>query len=78
MPTFLIERGFRFFVYMNEHEPVHVHIKKGGSKAKIILVPEILIDKNYGFKLQELKIMLEIITDNYYFLIDKWHETFNK
>ena len=78
MPTFLTKQGFRFFVYMNEHEPIHVHIKKGGSKAKVILVPEILIDKNYGFKLQEMKAILEIIVENYYYFIDKWNETFNK
>ena len=77
MPTFLYIRGYRFFVYMNEHEPIHVHVKKGDAKAKIILIPEILIDKNYGFKLKEIKDILGIINDQYEFLIKKWHETFN-
>jgi hypothetical protein len=76
MPTFLFINGFRFYVYLNEHEPIHVHVKKGDSKAKIILVPEILIDKNHGFKLQEMKNIIEIIEENYFYLIDKWNETF--
>ena len=38
---------------MNEHHPIHIHVKKGEARAKVILVPEILIEKNYGFKIGE-------------------------
>ncbi|MEO6283636.1 MAG: DUF4160 domain-containing protein [Dyadobacter sp.] len=33
--------GFRFFFYLNEHEPIHVHVSKGDSEARIVLVPEL-------------------------------------
>ncbi|WP_462322660.1 DUF4160 domain-containing protein [Halochromatium sp.] len=26
MPTLLIQDGFKFFFYANEHEPKHVHV----------------------------------------------------
>ena len=37
MPTLLIQDGFPFFFYANEHEPKHVHVIKGDDFAKIEL-----------------------------------------
>ena len=37
MPTLLIERGFKFFFYANEHAPRHVHVMKGAKHARINL-----------------------------------------
>jgi len=31
MPTLLTIFGFRFFFYLDEHEPIHVHIACGGQ-----------------------------------------------
>ena len=50
MPTVLLVKGFRFYFYMNEHLPVHIHVSKSGSRAKFILVPEVeLIHSIYYF-----------------------------
>ena len=38
MPTLLLQDGFKFFFYANEHEPKHVHIMKGGDFAKVEIV----------------------------------------
>jgi hypothetical protein len=38
MPTLLLQDGFKFFFYANEHEPKHVHVMKGGDFAKIEIV----------------------------------------
>jgi hypothetical protein len=35
MPTLLLQDGFQFFFYANEHEPKHVHVVKGDEYAKI-------------------------------------------
>jgi len=78
MPTVLFESGFRFFFYLNEHEPVHIHVQKGDAKARIILVPAIQIDKNHGFKPSDMRKIIEIVVDRYQYLIEKWDETFNK
>ena len=77
MPTVLLIRGYRFFFYSNEHLPKHVHIKKGGSKAKLVLEPEVIIDKNHGFKLQEIREIVEIALEHYDYIIEKWNETFS-
>jgi hypothetical protein len=37
MPTLLMQDGFKFFFYANEHEPKHVHVAKGDDYAKIEL-----------------------------------------
>jgi hypothetical protein len=33
VPTIFTEDGFRFFFYSNDHEPVHVHVRKGDADA---------------------------------------------
>ena len=35
MPTLLNIFGLRFYFYLDEHLPIHVHISNGGQKAKI-------------------------------------------
>ena len=78
MPTILRRNGYRFFWYNNEHEPIHIHVIKGGGEARVILYPEIAFDKVFNLKKQELKEILSIITENYDVLIDKWYESFNQ
>ena len=36
MPKIFEQDGFLFFFYMNEHEPVHVHVMRQGKKAAAI------------------------------------------
>jgi hypothetical protein len=35
MPTIHRERGIRFLIYLDDHEPAHVHLWHGGLVAKI-------------------------------------------
>ena len=41
MPTVLRIFGLRFFFYLDEHRPIHVHVEHGGKLAKIDLEPEL-------------------------------------
>ena len=38
MPKIYEYLGYDFFFYSNEHEPVHVHVKKGSSLMKFELL----------------------------------------
>lgn len=58
MPTLLIEDGFKFFFYANEHEPKHIHVMKGEGYAKIEL-SGLRVVKNF-MKSAELKKALVI------------------
>ncbi|MBV6645924.1 MAG: DUF4160 domain-containing protein [Cyclobacteriaceae bacterium] len=77
MRTVLLINGFRFFFYSNEHLPIHIHVKKAEAAAKLVLEPEILLEKNYGFKPAEVSKIVEIVVEHYEYLIEKWHETFD-
>ncbi len=77
MPIILRKDGYKFFFYSDEHPPVHIHVKKGGAKAKIVLEPIISIDYNHGFKPKEIKLIVNIILENYQLFINTWHETFS-
>jgi len=77
MPTILIVNGYRFYFYMNEHTPVHVHVARAGAIAKFNLVPAIELVYNQGFKVKEIREILNLIVEHYAFIIKKWNETFN-
>jgi hypothetical protein len=37
MPKIWEQDGFHFYVYYNDHDPSHVHVKKAGGEAVIYL-----------------------------------------
>ena len=77
MPTLMISFGMRFFFYMDEHQPIHVHVDGNGKKAKIVLEPTVCLDYNHGFKEQEIKKILDtcaIYRDDF---IEEWHKRFD-
>lgn len=85
MPKLYEYLGIIIFFYSNEHEPIHVHARKGEyeSKAEIIVVngniEEIIITNMKGRKplkgkeLNNLKIFLEHYADD---IVDKWIDYF--
>ena len=78
MAKIVEERGYRVYIYSNDHPPVHVHVLKGDSEAKVHLEPELSIKDNYGFKSQELRQILTIIDQHYDAIKQQWDETFNQ
>lgn len=71
MPTVFILLGFRFYFFSNDHEPIHIHISKGGAEAKYNLIPKIQLVKNLGFKSSELKIIEALIDENKEIIIER-------
>ena len=76
MPTIFIIFGYRFQFYSNDHSPIHVHVIKGGAKAKYNLFPIELIE-NIGFKKSELKLIESIIEENVETISEHWNTYFN-
>ncbi|MEO0687116.1 MAG: DUF4160 domain-containing protein, partial [Cyanobacteria bacterium J06649_11] len=68
---------YKFIIYFNDHDPRHVHVEKGGGRAKVMLEEEIEIRSFSGFKSKELRKILGIIVEHYDYLIQKWDETVN-
>ncbi len=75
MPTLLIQEGFKFFFYANEHEPKHIHVMKGGNFAKIELATLRVIN-NY-MKLKEINQAISIIELHRNEFERKWDEYFS-
>ena len=81
MPKIYKYLGILIFFYSNEHEPIHVHAKKGEleSKAEFYIVNgeilEIKITKSTGAKplkgkdLKDFEIFLENFADK---IVEKW------
>jgi len=74
MPKIIEINGYKFYIYTDDHLPVHVHVWKGGSETKVILLPEILIKDNYGFKSKQLRQIIVSIEEHYELIIEKWNE----
>lgn len=77
MPTIFILFGFKFMFYANDHEPIHVHVMKGGVKAKFTISPVTLVQNN-GLKPAELKLVESIIEENQEVIAEHWNKFFNK
>ncbi len=76
MPTLLLKDGFKFFFYANEHEPMHIHVSKGGNFAKIEL-DSLRVTHNY-LKTKDLKKALKIINENQKEFKRRWREYFQR
>lgn len=77
MPTLLIAFGIRFFFYMDEHEPIHVHVTYGGKNAKIEIEPEVSVVYNHGLKDQILKKAVSTCRNYREEFIAEWHKRFD-
>ena len=75
-PTLLIENGFKFFFYANEHLPRHIHVVKGDDYATIDLT-SLTVRKNY-MKRSDLKVALALISAHKEQFERKWDEFFKR
>jgi hypothetical protein len=76
MPTLLRIFGLRFFFYLDEHQPIHVHVECNGKLAKIELEPEITIVYNHGLKEQEMRMAVDTCKIYGAQFIEEWHKRF--
>jgi len=79
MPVVFRYKGFRFFFYSNEgnpREPVHVHVRSGGSEAKLWLDPQVRVAASYGFDARTLRELVEVAQTNRELIERAWHDYF--
>ena len=75
--------GYKIYFWSNENnEPIHVHISKAnptGNATKIWLTKSggtIVAHNNSEIPINELKKILKVINDNYFFILAKWEKYF--
>ncbi|OJC56121.1 hypothetical protein AXW37_17365 [Yersinia ruckeri] len=79
MPVILRFKGYRFFFYSNEGnplEPVHIHVRNAEAEAKFWLVPEVLLARNDGFNARDLKELVDVVEQNSTLFVEAWNEYF--
>ena len=74
MPTVFEKDGYRFFFYSNDHEPIHVHVRRGGGEAVFQIVEEVVLRESQGLKVNELTRAQQLAEENRGLIIQKWHE----
>ena len=80
MPTVCRVRGFRFFFYSNEgtpREPVHIHVEKDRSQAKLWLRPDVQLAYNDGYDARALREIAGIVWQNRDLFLRAWDEYFD-
>jgi hypothetical protein len=80
MPVVFRYKGFRFFFYSNEgspREPAHVHVRAGGSEAKLWLEPNVRVAASFGFDATTLRELVEVAQLNRELIERAWHEYFS-
>ncbi|OOF47007.1 DUF4160 domain-containing protein [Rodentibacter trehalosifermentans] len=80
MPVILRFKGYVFFFYSNEGnplEPPHIHVRHAESEAKFWLEPEISLGRNDGFNAKELREIFIIIENNKTQFTEAWYGYFS-
>lgn len=76
MPKIFEADGFSFFFYMNEHEPVHVHVRKQGKLAKFEIVNGTARPIFGKLSNADMAKAGELATENSVLIVSKWFEIF--
>jgi hypothetical protein len=54
VPRIFQKDGYIFFFYSNDHEPIHVHVRKGNGEAVFLVQDEVSLRESGGLKVAEL------------------------
>jgi hypothetical protein len=72
MITVLRSAGMRFVIYVNDHEPAHLHVY-GDGEARIDIL-RVSVISNRGMKQRDLALALDIVEQKKAMLLMKWQE----
>jgi hypothetical protein len=75
MPTVLREGGYQFIIFTSDHHPAHVHVRREGKLAKILLDP-IEFERVGGFNAGEQSKIIEIVRKNRSLFLREWEKVY--
>lgn len=76
MPELFRMFGMRFFFYMNDHLPIHIHVRNADGEARFEVELVKLIESK-GIKPKDLVLAEALIEERKEEIIKKWKEVFN-
>ncbi|MCH9269847.1 DUF4160 domain-containing protein [Pantoea sp. SIMBA_133] len=80
MPVILRVRGFKFFFYSNEGnplEPAHIHVRSAEGEAKFWTQGEVLLSTNDGFDSITLRELTKLVKVNQTLFVEAWNDYFS-
>jgi len=75
MPELFRMFGMRFFFYMNDHLPIHIHVRNADGEARFEVELVKLIESK-GIKPKDLVLAEALIEERKEEIIKKWNEVF--
>ena len=75
MPTLFKIFNYRFMFYSGDHEPVHIHVVRGGCEAKFNVQPLEMV-YNHGFKQHVITLIRSLVEENVDVIAERWQEFF--
>ena len=79
MPTIHRESGFKFVIYVDDHEPAHVHVWYSGEIARILLgsaTRRPTVDDPGEMKTGDLRRGVRIVEANQKPFLDAWRRIY--
>jgi hypothetical protein len=79
MPVVFKYRGYRFFFYSNEGDPLellHIHVRRGESVAKFWVLPQVSLVESYAMSASELRELSKVVKNNKELIERFWNEHF--
>lgn len=71
MPTVLRLAGFSVMIFVHDHEPIHVHVRKAGGEI-VINVRDISVRDAWHMSGRDARRAQAIVAENQEFLIAEW------
>ena len=80
MPIVLRYKGYRFFFFSNEGnplEPAHIHVRSGARVAKYWIDPVVMLADSYEMNPSELKEIENVVRENQSLIMEAWNDNFS-
>jgi hypothetical protein len=77
MVTVHRQDGFRLVIYLEDHEPPHVHVYASGAEAKIGLVAQDgrpYVIRAFAMRTSDLRKAVQLVSEQQAMLVAKWRE----
>ena len=72
------EGRIHLLFYSNDHEPIHVHVRKGNGEAVFLVEDEVFLRESEGLKVAELAKAESLAEVNRELIIRSCHEYFDR
>ena len=74
MPVIVRKDGFSVVIYPDDHEPMHVHVKKAGDEVKVNAMTLELMSIKGSIGNKDVRKAVEIVAQNQALISQKWTE----